>query len=153
MAKIIYTMKRDNQGDLTALILTPGNNKMPSELAYFRKPQELREAVKEQYGDDALCVSPKAFQEEIDKRSVHNVEMLEMLKNNPEGDLSRRFVYGSPLRPMSSIWARLPGAAIYIPCNRQKTGYHTYIAVLAKLDKEIIEKYDLVFVSHGGINV
>ena len=153
MDNIICAMKRDDLGDLTALILTPDNKKKPSELAYFRTPQELREAVKEHYGDDVLYVPLRILNEELEKRRVHSPEMLEMLKNNPEGNLSRRFVYGSPIRPMSSVWARLPGAAIYIPADRQKTGYHTYIAVLAKLNKEIIEKYDLVFVSHGGVNV
>jgi hypothetical protein len=150
MSTIIYTMKRDLQGDLTALILTPDSNKKTVELAYFRTPQELQEAVKARYGDNAICVPSRMFDEELEKCTVHTPEMLEMLKENPEGDLSGHFVYGSPMRPMSSVWARVASDAIYIPSDRQKTGFHTYVAVLAKLGKEIIEKYDLIFISHGG---
>lgn len=147
----IYTTRRENDGTLTALVLEP-NTREIKELTYFFDMTELCNKIQEEWGD-INRLHPRDFQKEIDKRSVHSVEMLEMLRDNPEGNLARRFVYGSPMRPMSSVWARIPGAAIYIPCNRQKTGFHTYIAVLARLDKEIIEKYDLVFVSHGGVNV
>jgi hypothetical protein len=147
MDNTIYTTRRENDGYFTALILEAGSRQVKEESCFTL--EELKSIIADTYGD-IQRISPRLFQEEINNRTVHSDEMLSLLRNNVEGDLSQRYVYGSPMRPMSSVWARLPGAAIYIPCDRQKTGYHTYVAVLAKLDKEIVDKYDLVFVSHGG---
>lgn len=152
MHNIIYTMKRESQGNLTALIFTPDTNRDPLEMSPFKGPVELHQAVKERHGDNVVFVSPRAFNVELEKRRTHSDEMLEILKNSGEGDLSRRWVYGSPYRPMGRVWARIEGA-VFIHTDWQSTGYHTYAVVPSKLDKEIIENYDLIFVSHGGINV
>ncbi len=145
----IYTMKRDNQGNLTALILTSDNTGNPLEITSFKIPMDLHQTVKEHYGNDATYVSPRFFQTALEDRRTHSPELLEILKNSGEGDLSRRWVYGSPCRPIGRIWARIPGAAIYLDADREKTGYYSYVVVLAKLDKDIIDKYDFVFISHG----
>ena len=83
----------------------------------------------------------------LDRRAIHTPEMVEFLKNNVEGDLSRCYVYGSPYRPISSLWASIDGA-VYPYADWQSTGFHSYVAVPSQLDKEVIDRYQLIFVSH-----
>jgi len=147
MDNTIYTTRRENDGYFTALILEAGSTQVKEESCFTL--EDLKSIIADTYGD-IQRVSPRVFQEEIDNRSVHTEEMLSILRDTYEGDLTHRWVYGSPMRPMSSSWARLPGGAVYLNADKAKTGFHSYVVVLAKLDKEIIEKYDLVFVSHGG---
>lgn len=63
-------------------------------------------------------------------------------------DLSAYTVYGSPLRPMSATWARIP-EAVFMQTRPSQNGYHTYVAVPTPLEKTIINRYELVFISSG----
>jgi hypothetical protein len=144
MNKTIYTTKRGEYNTFTALILEP-NTREVQELTYFESMDELKGRVQEEWGDIER-LSPKAFQEELDKRAIHTPEMVTFLQNNPEGDLSRYYVYGSSYRPISSMWARIDGA-IYPYTSYIATGYHSYVVVPKPLDKEVIDRYQLVFVS------
>jgi hypothetical protein len=140
----ICTTKRGEDGSFMSLILKPETKEVKEEIC--NSWEELVELMGIMYST-ATRVSPKTFQEELDRRAMHSPGMVEFLKNNVEGDLSHCYVYGSPLRPMSSVWARVHESAIYIPCDRQKIGYHSYVVVPRALDKEVIERYQLVFVS------
>lgn len=76
----------------------------------------------------------------------HSAEMVQMLSDTYAGDLTRCFVYGSPMRPMSASWARIPGAT-FLNASVRATGYHTYVAVPELLDARVIASYELEFVS------
>lgn len=58
-------------------------------------------------------------------------------------DLSNHIVYGSPMRPMSSVWARIPDA-VFMQSNKRSTGYHTFVAVPVVLEQEQVDRYELV---------
>lgn len=57
-------------------------------------------------------------------------------------DLSNHVVYGSPMRPMSSSWARIPDA-VFMQSDKQSTGYHTFVAVPVVLGQEVVDRYEL----------
>lgn len=52
------------------------------------------------------------------------------------------WVYGSPCRPMSGTWARIPNAC-YVNAERSTTGMHTWVVVPARLERSIIDNYEL----------
>jgi len=144
----IFMAKRDDDGDLSAYILTEKSNK-PTEMGFFANIAELKEAVKLQYGEDAVLVPQRKFQAELESRQVHTPEMIDLLDRAgdlEDGDLRKCVVYGSPLRPASASWMRIPGA-VFIQVEKASTGYHTYIAVPDGLDKVMVDRYELVFMS------
>jgi hypothetical protein len=51
-------------------------------------------------------------------------------------------LYGSPNRPMSGSWARIPGAA-YITADVRDTGLHTWVVVPDEIDPALVESYEL----------
>ena len=57
-------------------------------------------------------------------------------------DASTYWVYGSPCRPMSSAWARIPNAC-YVNADKSMTGMHTWVIVPARLERSIIDSYEL----------
>lgn len=141
----IYQLIREYDGYYYAQVLSARSNR-PTEMSGYESPVELHTAIKEQYGPDATRVPKRVFQEELEKRAVHTPEMQVLLRDSYMGDLSAYYVYGAPMRPMSGSWARIDGA-VYINADKQTTGYHTYVAVPEALDKEVIERYELTFVS------
>ena len=111
--------------------------------------KDLQERVRRRYGEDAVFMSPSKFQLELARRQIHTPEMVALLAQNGEllgQDVTSYLVYGSPMRPMSSAWARIDGA-VFIPSNKQQSGYHSYVAVPQLLDAEVAGRYELEFVS------
>ena|SRR5713101_1309390 len=147
----MFTAKRDDRGYLYAHVLVPTASQ-PIEVSDggFENVKDLQERMKRKYGQDAMFMSNRKFQEEIEQRQIHTPELVALLWENGEllgiDQITRYVVYGAPIRPMSSIWARIDDA-VFIQSNKQSTGYCSYVAVPCNLDKEIIEKYELVFVS------
>lgn len=74
------------------------------------------------------------------KRMVHS--LLQQYSELLGEDLSNHHVYGSPMRPMSSAWARIPNA-VFMQTNRQETGYHTFVAVPTPLESSEVNRYEL----------
>lgn len=62
------------------------------------------------------------------------------------------WIYGSPMRPMSATWARIPDA-VYMQADKSATGYHTYVAVPEALSQEVVARYELKLVSMGKENL
>lgn len=58
-------------------------------------------------------------------------------------NLSNHHLYGSPMRPMSSVWARIPDA-VFMQSTRAETGYHTIVAVPEPLTNEDVNRYELI---------
>jgi len=145
----IYTLKPSGLNFSHMASVLPSDGTRPVQLPLYGTIAQLQEAVKERYGEDAQRVSPRKFDEEVASRQVHTPDVCAMLTLYGERigeDLSSHVVYGSPMRPMNSVWARIADA-VYMPVDKQKTGHHTYIAVPGNLDAEVVEKYELVFVS------
>jgi len=114
----------------------------------YDNARELHENMKENLG--AVRLKNADFQEELERRLTHTPEMVDLLKKQGEllgQDLSQYIIYGS-YRPVSASWARVHEQAVYIQVDPASTGYHTYVAVPARLDVETIENYELQFVSH-----
>lgn len=151
MNTTVFTAKRDNSGYLYAHVLEVTVTQ-PIEVydGGFENVKELKERMYGKYGQDAVFMSSRQFAEELASRQIHTPELVALLWENGESlgidQITRYVVYGSPNRPMNSIWARIDNA-VFIPADKQSTGYHTYVAVPSHLDKEIVEKYELVFVS------
>ena len=55
---------------------------------------------------------------------------------------STYWVYGSPCRPMSGAWARIPDAR-YVNANYSQDKVHTWVVVPARLERSIIDSYEL----------
>lgn len=147
----VFTAKRDNRGYLYACVLTQTATQFEEIWdGGFEDVKELKERMCRKYGQDAVFMSSRQFAEELASRQIHTPALVALLWEHGEllgiDQITRYMVYGSPLRPMNSIWARIDDA-VFIPADKQSTGYHTYIAVPSLLDKEIIEKYELAFVS------
>lgn len=123
-------------------------------LPYTCDAQEIYNHIKhnKQYDEitDEQCLAAiKLVQDavvDLKKPKCHTPEMLAILKDTYEGDLTACYVYGSPMRPMSATWARIPGAT-FLNADKRATGYHTYVATLETLPQETINSYELVFVS------
>ena len=155
-----YRPSRDKHGSLFALILTPDAAKPTQSSANFGNSLSagngiaaMKAYMQEYYGDDVEMASPAKWQREIESRAFHSPEIIAMLERQSElfgVDATSYIVYGSTMRPVSTIWFRVEDA-MCIPADRQQTGYHTYIAVPNALDKEVIEKYELEFVSRLAI--
>ncbi len=146
----IFTVKRDEHNTLVALVLADRSTR-PTIMNGPEATKELQEFVRESYGHDAAFVPGSQFQRELEQRQVHTPEIVAMLEHQRElfgVDASSYVVYGSPMRPMSSVWARIQDA-MFIPSDRWQTGYHTYVAVPRELDREVIDNYELQFVSHA----
>jgi hypothetical protein len=147
---VIFTARRDESQYLYALVLAV-NSSSPTEFrdGGFEDIQDLKERVCHHYGDDAVFMPPSKFQSELAQRQVHTPELVALLGQNGEllgQDITLYIVYGSPMRPMSGIWARIDGA-VFIQSDKQQSGYHTYVAVPQLLDAEVTEQYELEFVS------
>jgi hypothetical protein len=146
----IFTAKRAEGGLLIAHILTDQSTSA-SEMSFFEDMKELKEGVRAQYGETAQLVVPRIFNAELEQRCIHTDETLSLLREYGERigqDISAYIVYGAPLRPMSAIWARIEHA-VYMQVDKQKTGYHTLVAVPETLSPEVIKKYELIFVSRA----
>ncbi len=142
----IYILISTGDGYYYARVLGTKSNK-PAEISGYETVGEFDVAIKKQYGPDAARVSKRVFHEELERRAIHTPKMISLLKESYMGDLSAYHVYGSPMRPMSSVWARIEGA-VYINADVSGTGYHTYVAVPAVLSQDMIDRYELEFVSH-----
>jgi hypothetical protein len=132
---------------LVALILAEGSSK-PEEMTNFEDLADMDQQVRNRY-PSAVRLSSRQFQEELEQRMFHSTEMLKLLQQYSEllgNDLSTYVVYGSPLRPISAVWARIDDA-VFMNADKRSTGYHNYVAVPLILDKEIIKSYELEFVS------
>lgn len=147
----VFTAKRDDRGYLYAHVLeTTATQPIEVYDGGFENVKELKEHIYSKYGQDAVFMSSRQFAEELASRQIHTPELVALLWEQGEllgiDQVTRYVVYGSPNRPMNSIWARI-NDAVFIPADRQSTGYHTYVAVPNNLDKEIVDKYELAFVS------
>ena len=147
---VIFTAKRDESQYLYALVLL-ANSSSPTEFrdGGFEDMQDLRERVRHCYGEEAVFMPPSKFQLELVQRQTHTPEMVALLAQNGEllgQDITSYLVYGSPMRPMSGMWARIDGA-VFIQSDKQQSGYHSYVAVPQLLNAEVAEKYELEFVS------
>ena len=142
----IYILISTGDGYYYARVLGTKSNK-PTEISGHETVAEFDAAIKKQYGPDAVRVPKRVFHEELERRAIHTPTMVNILRDSYMGDLSAYHVYGSPMRPMSSVWARIEGA-VYINADRSSTGYHTYVAVPAVLSQDVIDRYELEFVSH-----
>jgi hypothetical protein len=132
-----------------ALVLKPGSTR-PEKYEGYYNARELHENMRDHFGSDVVRLPGSQFQAEVERRQVHTPGVIALLKRDGDllgQDLTRCFVYGSFNRPMDSIWARVHEAAVYIQCDKSRTGYHTYVAVPALLDEETISRYELEFVS------
>lgn len=151
MNATVFTAKRDDRGYLYAHVLE-AKATQPEEVydGGFEDVKELKERMYCKYGQDAVFLSSRQFAEELASRQIHTPELVALLWEQGEllgiDQVTRYVVYGAPMRPMSSIWARID-SAVFIPADKQSTGYHTYVAVPNNLDKEIVDRYELVFVS------
>lgn len=146
-------------------------NAYEQKLAQQRFIGAIRETLPAGYGasswsDTEICIEYSIWgvQDSTQRYFVSNTEEWEALKptlgrhtdevmalleeygNRVGGDLSRYLVYGSPMRPMSASWARIEGA-VYMQVDKAITGYHTYIATPLTLPKELVDRFELVFVS------
>lgn len=148
-ASTIFTARRDG-AYLVAVVLEAGASTPIDYIAGgFKDIMDLQARVKAHYGQDATYLSPSKFKSAMEMRQIHSPEILALL--HQEGDLlgldlSSYVVYGSSYRPMSRIWARIDNA-VFMQVDKQQTSYHTYVAVPELLTKEIIERYELSFVS------
>ena len=53
-------------------------------------------------------------------------------------------VYASRNRPISSLWADVPGA-VYVDANYAETGVWTWMVTPAPLDDETVRRYELTW--------
>lgn len=148
MPKIYYTVKMDGRLPY-ALVLETREAHKPEKYHGYYNQQELHENMKSIFGPDVECLPGSKFQAEVERRQVHTKEMIALLWK--QGDLLGEYlcghvVYGS-YRPISASWARIDNA-VYIQVD--EAGYHTYVAVPGVLDNEVIERYELHFVSRPG---
>jgi hypothetical protein len=146
---VLYTVKMDSSLPY-ALVLKPGARVAEKYEGYYNA-RELHENMRDNFGDTVQRLPASKFQQELEKRLVHTPEIVALLARNGEllgVDLSQYFVYGSPMRPMDSLWARVHAQAVYIQSDKYQTGYHSYVAVPALLDQETVTRYELAFVSH-----
>lgn len=138
--------------------------------AQYQLIKSIREFLPAGYGasrwDDQICISYSVLgkQDSTQRWFVsneqewatlkftlgrHTTEVAALLKEYGErvgADLSSWLVYGSSMRPMSHDWARIP-EAVYMQVDKASTGYHTYVAVPVSLPKDLMDRYELVFVS------
>jgi len=150
MTTTIFTIKRDEDNYLYALVLTPKSRK-PTEMRGWETVQDFREGIAEQYGPDAKYVSSREFQTEVEQRQVHTPAMIALLQQHSkeiEMDVTAYVVYGSAMRPMSAIWARIPDA-VYVQVDKQITGYHTYVLVPEPLTAATVVHNELTFISRS----
>jgi hypothetical protein len=148
MSVIFYKIQYDGQYPCAHVLESEARD--ATEFTGYYDAREIHENMQAIFGPDVQHLSASKFQQELEKRLIHTPEVVALLKHDGEllgQDLSQSFVYGS-VRPISSLWARVHDAAVYIQTDKQATGYHTYVAVPARLDNEIIESYELSFVSH-----
>ena len=105
-------------------------------------------AVKERY-EGAMRLTEYFFQKEVEARTTHTPEMLDLLVDNWTGqDLSAWHVYGSILRPMNGI--RIDNT-VFLNGNHaryQQYEIYTYVVSPEPLDEQIMEHYTLVTISH-----
>lgn len=146
----MYTVELDGRYPYALVLKTRDARNAETREGYY-DTHELHADMKDNFGPDVQHLSSTQFQQELDRRLVHTSEVVALLKRDGDllgQDLSHSFVYGSFKRPMSSIWARVHEAAVYIQTDKQATGYHTYVAVPAPLDDKTVARYELAFVSH-----
>ncbi|GAC1660919.1 MAG: hypothetical protein PVS3B3_31230 [Ktedonobacteraceae bacterium] len=152
----IFTQKRDDRGSLYALVLTDGSSEVREEHLngdFIQAIGTFKNRVQRIYGEDAEFVPSSKLQQELESRRTHSPEIIAMLEKQSELfgiDTTGYIVYGSAMRPMSTTWVRIPDC-MCIPANKQQTGYHSYVIVPESLGREIIERYELEFVSRPAI--
>jgi hypothetical protein len=148
----MFTIKRNNDGPgVIALILLDGCNES-EELLPVDTIAEITQVVYACYGADAERVPINRFNREVEARSYHTQELIDLLiECDYDGvGLTSYIVYGSPLRPMRANWADI-GGAVFIDADHRASGFYSYVVVPADLDKEVIDRYELTFVSRPSV--
>lgn len=57
---------------------------------------------------------------------------------------THHWVYGSPNRPLSLVWARIPDA-VCVQADYATTRMHTWVVVPQALDEQLVQRYELVW--------
>jgi hypothetical protein len=141
----IYQLTREHDGYFIAYILSLKSRKA-STMSGYETQAEFDTAVKEHYGPDTIRVPKKAFWEEVERRAIHTPEMIALLQQAHERDLTKWYVYGSPCRALHLYEVRdIPSALL--ATAEPASGYYTYVATPELLDRDTIERYELRFVS------
>jgi len=143
----IFTYQSNSAGYLQVAVLPVGTTKITT-YDGWDTCEEFLAVITPRYPQDLTEVSNEVFDAECLLRTTHTAGMLELLRNNyMQQDLTGCYVYGSPIHPISSTWARFQGA-VYFDSDKKVSGYHSYVAVPALLDTETVRHYSFVFISH-----
>jgi hypothetical protein len=144
----MFTIKRHPEYPAVIPTILEDGSKCPEDLMAVDDLKQAKEVVFACYGKDAQLVPMSKFTKEVESRTFHTPEMVELLdKCDYEGvGLSSYIVYGARMRETSALWARIDNAA-YIQTSPSQSGYHSYVVVPDALDKEVIASYELTFVS------
>jgi hypothetical protein len=131
------------------LVLEPGKEQIEDENLLAHSMPACKDFVEQTYPGRAKRLPYEKFQKELASRKTHS-EAMENLLLEHKLDISCH-IYGS-FRPLGT-GSSIPGAfylteAIY-SLPKDEARYDTYIAVPAALDDEIVERYELEFISHG----
>lgn len=152
MSNVIFSAKRGKGGYLVALVLKP-ESRTPIEETNggYENLNELNAVITGKY-KGAIFMTKERFEWEAAQRLVHTPEMLTLMAKYNEllgTDITPYFVYGSARRPTNTMFYGMENA-VHMQVDKTSTGFYTYIATPEMLDAEIVDRYELQFVSRAA---
>lgn len=117
-------------------------NAEPIEVAYEAFTEDA--TVTEQVVEQEAQPTPEQFQFNIGMffQAVYDYCYTQVSDYLPQ---PHDYIYGSPNRPMSTTWARIPDAH-YIQVDRRTEGVYTWVAVPYQLSLKVMNDYELTFI-------